>query len=85
MPFRFAKRTVVAEGSCTVEDALPLLEFLQSHRGVKVDLGPSAHLHTSVVQVLLAARPTIVALPQEAFLARWLSQAFARAEGKAAK
>jgi ABC-type phosphate/phosphonate transport system substrate-binding protein len=85
MPFKFADKMVTAEESCTVEDAMPLLEYLQSHRGAKVDLGPSTHLHTSVVQVLLAARPKIVAFPREAFLARWLSQVFACAAGKSAE
>ena len=77
MPFNFAKNTATAGESCTVEDALPLLEFLIANRGAKVDLGPCANLHTAVRQVLLAARPKIAALPQEAFLARWLSQALA--------
>lgn len=74
MPFNFTKSTAVAGESCTVEDALPLLEFLIANRGAKVDLGPCTNLHTAVLQVLLAAQPKIAALPQEAFLARRLSQ-----------
>jgi len=85
MPFQFAKNMVTAEESCTVEDALPLLEFLQSHRGAKVDLGPCTHLHTAVLQVLLAAKPKITALPREAFLARWLSQTLGPPGRKAGK
>jgi len=85
MPFQFAKNTVTAGESCTVEDALPLLEFLQSHRGAKVDLGPCTHLHTAVLQVLLAAKPKIAGLPKEAFLARWLAQALGPPVRKTAK
>ena len=84
MPFKFAKTTVTAEESCTVEDALPLLEFLQAHRGARVDLGACTHLHTAVLQVLLAARPKITTFPREAFLARWLLPALEPATRNAA-
>ncbi len=74
MPLSYAEDTVTADGDAVVEDALTLLEFLQSHPGAKVDLVSCTHLHTAVLQVLLAARPNVVALPREAFLGRWLSQ-----------
>ncbi|MCF8483256.1 MAG: hypothetical protein K9H25_22765 [Rhodospirillum sp.] len=77
MPFTFAKSTATADESCTVEDALSLLEFLLANPGAKVDLGPCATLHTAVLQVLLAVKPKIIALPREAFLRRWLSPALA--------
>jgi len=75
MPLNFALDTVTADGPAIVEDALTLLEFLQSHANAKIDLSSCTHLHTSVLQVLLAATPEIVALPREDFLARWLPQA----------
>ena len=74
MPFTFAKNAVTATGSCTVEDAMPLLEFLQTHPHAKVNLGPCGHLHTAILQVLLAARPQITRLPEDALLAGWLTQ-----------
>ena len=85
MPFKFARNAAIAQDTCTVEDALPLLEFLQSHRSARIDLGACTHLHTAVLQVLLAVRPPLSALPREAFLARWLSQALGPAERKMAK
>lgn len=85
MAFTFTKNTATAEGACAVEDALPLLEFLQAHRAAKVDLGPCTQLHTAVLQVLLAVRPKIAALPQEAFLARWLAPMFAPPAKEASK
>lgn len=85
MPFKFAKNAAIAEESCTVEDALPLLEFLQSHRGARIDLGACTNLHTAVLQVLLAVRPKISALPQDAFLARRLSPVLGLPGRKAAK
>ncbi|MDR3517427.1 MAG: hypothetical protein P4M00_16605 [Azospirillaceae bacterium] len=85
MPFSFAKNTATAETLCTVEDALPLLEYLQSHRGAKVDLGPCRHLHTAVLQVLLAARPKITVLPQDPVLSGLLSQALGASGEKETK
>jgi hypothetical protein len=75
MTLSFIEDTAFAEGASSVEDALTLLEFLQSHGGAKVDLSSCTHLHTAVLQILLVARPEIVELPREVFLARWLPQA----------
>jgi hypothetical protein len=75
MPLNFTGITAVADGACLVEDALALLEFLQANGGAQVDLGSCSHVHTAVLQVLLAARPPISAMPREPFLARWLPQA----------
>ena len=91
MPFKFAQNTAIgeflatAEGVCTVEEALPLLEFLQSHRTARIGLDSCTHLHTAILQVLLAVRPPIAALPQETFLARWLSPMLETPEKKAAR
>lgn len=85
MPFDFTKNTATAGESCTVEDALPLLEFLIANRSAKVDLGPCTNLHTAVLQVLLAAKPKITALPQDAFLARWMAQVLPPPVRKGAK
>jgi hypothetical protein len=85
MPFKFAKNTITAVESCAVEDALPLLEFLQSHRMARVNLGSCIHLHTAVLQVLMAVRPQIVALPKDMLLASWLLQVLGPPRIKAAK
>ena len=39
MPLNFTEDTLTVDGAATVEDALTLLEFLQSHANAKVDLG----------------------------------------------
>jgi|HubBroStandDraft_1064217.scaffolds.fasta_scaffold1260897_1 hypothetical protein len=75
MSLTFTDDAATADGASTVEDVLPLLEYLQAHANAGVDLGPCTHLHTAVLQVLMAARPRIVAMPGEAFLARWLPAA----------
>ena len=77
MPLSFDADTVTVRDTCTVEDAMPLLEFLQSHSDARVDLRPCTNLHTAALQVLMAARPRIAALPEAAFLARWLAPVLA--------
>jgi hypothetical protein len=84
MPFTFAGDTITADRDSTVEDALPLLEFLQSHGDAEIDLGACTHMHTAVLQVLLAARPRIVAPTRESFLARWLPFTSTSVDGGAA-
>jgi len=85
MPFSFVKNTVTAGESCSVEDALPLLEFLQSHPRARINLGPCTQLHTAVLQVLLAVQPQITQFPQDEPLAGWLTQALRLPAKKAAK
>jgi hypothetical protein len=77
MPLRFAKNTVVFEEVCAVEEALPLLEFLQAHPTARVNLRACTHMHTAILQVLMALAPKVAALPTEAFLQRWLAPALA--------
>jgi hypothetical protein len=75
MPVRFGKNSVTMEGECTVEEALPLLEYLQSHAQAKVTMRACTALHSAVMLVLLAARPKIASLPDEPFLRRWFGPA----------
>jgi hypothetical protein len=73
MPIRAGKTTLTIDGVCTVEDALPLLEALQANPAAKVQMKGCTHLHTAPLQVLLALRPKVGALPEDPFLARWLA------------
>ncbi len=72
MPLIFGEDQVLIEGICSVEDAMPLLEFLQAHAGASVDMRACSHLHSAALQVLLAAA-RVTQLPQEDFLRRWLT------------
>ena len=47
--------TILLEGHCPVEDAEPLLQLLQATPKVPVDWRQCIHLHTAVLQVILAA------------------------------
>jgi hypothetical protein len=60
------------EAACTVEDALPLLEFLKGAAPLEVDLSDCTYLHTALLQLLLAARPALARPPTDPTLARWV-------------
>jgi hypothetical protein len=64
--------TVVLEGKCPVEDAELLLQLLQSTPGAPCDLTRCDHLHTAVVQVILAARPALIGPCGDAWVEQWI-------------
>jgi hypothetical protein len=72
--------TATAEGSCSVEDALSLSQFLHSHHEAGVNLGPCTHLPRELIQVLLAERPNIIALPEEVVMRHWVLQVLGAAK-----
>ena len=72
MPLRLARNRVHFEGECSVEEALALLEYLSRPKPPRVDLRQCTHMHTALVQVLAACRPTRIVPPEDPFLASWL-------------
>ncbi|MEI8397177.1 MAG: hypothetical protein WCF85_20830 [Rhodospirillaceae bacterium] len=60
---------------CTVDEALDLLEWLRGRSQPKIELEACTHLHTALFQVILATRPAINSLPEDAFLSRRLREA----------
>ncbi|MTJ79422.1 MAG: hypothetical protein F8N37_00135 [Telmatospirillum sp.] len=76
MALRFGKNGVTVDGGAGVEDALTLLEYLQSHPAAGVNLRKCETLHTAVLQVILASGRTVSAWPRDAVLARWLRSVF---------
>jgi hypothetical protein len=59
-------------GPSAVEDAEPLLAGLLEDRTRSVDLRETGHLHTAVIQVLLAVRPELIGPSPDAFNQKWL-------------
>jgi hypothetical protein len=59
-------------GDCRVEDAEPLLAYLQSAADRAVDLTGAGHLHTAVVQLLIAFKPHVIGPATDTFVQRWL-------------
>lgn len=72
MPIRFDGETARFDGDCSVEEALPLAEWLAATPGARLDLAPCTGLHTAVLQVLMVAGVRPVAPPADPFLARWV-------------
>jgi hypothetical protein len=64
--------TISLVGDCPVEDAETLLALLMTDSTLSVDVSGCGRLHTSVVQVLLAARPRVTGIPVNAFAAAWV-------------
>jgi len=75
MSVRLDGNVVVLEGTCRVEDAEPLLAWLQADRARTVDVTEAEHLHGAVLQVLMALRPDIRGTAKDAFLRDWITPA----------
>ncbi|CDH46876.1 MAG: hypothetical protein IPL59_00650 [Candidatus Competibacteraceae bacterium] len=72
MPIHFMKNVACFKEVCTVEEAELLLQWLQDQPRGKVKLKECTHVHTAIVQVLLAARVMVTLPPADPDLARWL-------------
>lgn len=59
---------IALSGACLVEDAEPLLVALQADPRRSVDITGATRLHLAVVQLLLAARPTLTGVPDDPIL-----------------
>lgn len=72
MPLEFRRSEVCLSGSCTAEEALDLAEWLAKRKRSKANLADCTHLHTALLQTLLAYKVQISAPPNDAFLATWV-------------
>jgi hypothetical protein len=59
--------TILITGNATVADAEPLLVALQDDPARPIDLSNAAHVHSAVIQILLALRPRIIGNPAYPF------------------
>jgi hypothetical protein len=64
--------TILLEGHCPVEDAEPLLQLLQATPDAPLDWGQCIHLHTAVLQVILAAHPRRLGSCGDPWVRRWV-------------
>ncbi|CAO3380767.1 hypothetical protein [Azospirillum argentinense] len=72
MPIRFEDRTARFEGACTVEEAIPLADWLCAVAEPRLDLGGCTALHTALLQILLAAGRPVAVPPDDVFLKGWV-------------
>ena len=75
MSVRLDGNVIILEGQCRVEDAEPLLGWLQADRGRTVDLTDAEHLHAAVLQVLMALQPAVRGTARDDFLRDWITPA----------
>jgi hypothetical protein len=64
---------IVLEGKCPSEEAEMLLQHLLATPEAVVDLQRCESLHAAVIQVLLAAKPTLQLPSSDTPVGRWLS------------
>lgn len=70
MPVESNDQILILTGVCTVEEAEAVLEWIIEHPGGELDLTQAEHIHTAILQVLLAAAKSRVRPPQDSFLGR---------------
>lgn len=75
MAIEYRKSLAVFRDVVSVEDAEALLEWLQKKPSARADLSACTHLHPANLQVLMAAKATVVEWPKEAAFAGWLKSA----------
>lgn len=63
---------VSLDGVCTVEEAETLFSWTQEHPDAAINLAGCDHVHTAVLQVLMAVRPKISAGPTNPAVRDWL-------------
>jgi hypothetical protein len=71
MTVRSQDGRIILEGRCRVEDAEALLTELLHRPDSVVQLDMAETLHSAVIQVLLAARPSIEGVSKHIFLAEY--------------
>jgi hypothetical protein len=71
---RDTDRKIVLDGRCPVEDAEPLCQFLQAKPDALCDWSRCSHLHTAVIQVIMAARPALAGPCGDAWIEEWVAQ-----------
>ncbi len=79
MSVRLDGNVILLEGPCRVEDAEPLLRWLQADPGRTIDLTDAEHLHAAVLQILMALRPALKGRAKDAFLRDWITPALSAA------
>lgn len=72
MSVALAEGRIHVRAPSRIEDAESLLALLRDRAGLAVDLTGAGALHTAVVQVLLAFRPTLSGHNDDAFFTAWL-------------
>jgi hypothetical protein len=83
VPLQLGSRTAALAGVVGIDETEPLVAWLRDRgRGrapVRIHLGACTHLHSAVLQALLAARVQISVPPVDPFLRTWVAPLFEEA------
>jgi hypothetical protein len=66
------KDRIWLQGNCGADDVELLMSGMRLDGSAMVDLSEADHLHTAILQVLLAFRPSITGTPRDSFIRTWL-------------
>lgn len=80
MPISFQNNLAQCSGVCDIEEAESLLEWVLKKRKPKCDLSELEHIHTAILQVIIAANIEVVAVPTDPKLGRVLPALITRAQ-----
>lgn len=69
MTINFVRNVAKCEGFCQIEEAEALLEWVLKKRKPKLDLSNLEHMHTAILQVVLASQIEVSAWPNDEKLA----------------
>ncbi|MDO8652212.1 MAG: hypothetical protein Q7R66_08490 [Undibacterium sp.] len=75
MAILYKKNIATFEGVVSVEEAEDLLQWSQKNPKGRADFTKCTHIHAADLQVLMAARMSIAAWPQDDNLKTWLKVA----------
>ena len=73
--------TIVLEDKCAVEDAETLLQLLQATTPGRCDWTRCSYLHTAVIQVILAAGPTLIGPCGDPWTEQWIASFLSETRG----
>lgn len=68
MPITFTEQEAILSENVAIEEAETLLAWLKEHPEGVVNLQTCNHMHTAILQLLLAMRPPIKEPPEDPFL-----------------
>jgi len=80
MPISYKKTVAVLEGHCGIDEAETLLGWLLENPKGKLNLKRCSHLHTAVLQVMMALSPKVSAWPEDPTIATWLQPLLVRGQ-----
>lgn len=65
MPITYSEKTAAFEGFCQIEEAEDLLSWLLDHPEGGLDLSALDHMHTAILQVIMAIQPRVDQMPKD--------------------